>query len=126
MAEGEESDLSQGRTLKPGGPCCVCGATLSSTWYGRRGTAENPGKRYCRSNPCKLAGGYSVGKRRRSAASDVSSETSESVPPWVYKVSKIEACLGMRCAHPCFACPCFACLFRLILTLSAHAIQVLQ
>lgn len=79
--------------LKPGGPCCICGAKFSSTWYGKRGSAT----KYCRSNACKLAGGYTVGRKRRSVNPDSNlCDSGDSSPDSIYRVSNIEKCLGMR------------------------------
>ena len=115
-----ENEAEQGSNLKQGGPCCVCGATRSSTWYGKKGTPGAPGLKYCRSNACKLQGGYVTRNRKRRCADDCSSNSSTTVvwasraPQMFYKLSKIEACLGMRCVHvlrlPCLPTdsPCCA------------------
>ena len=89
------SNNARATVLKPGGPCCVCGATLSSTWYGRKN-----GNKYCRSNPCKGAGGYAVGKKKKSKrrADDGDSDGGDSAHTSIYKITKVEACLGLRCA----------------------------
>ena len=94
---------------KPGGPCCICGTTLSSTWYGKSGTAENPGLKYCRSNKCKEKGGYQTKKKRkRGRARDDDSECSMAISSCsVLKVSDVKACLGMRFARACLVA-CFA------------------
>ena len=79
--------------LKPGGPCCICGAKFSSTWYGKRSSD----KKYCRSNACKLAGGYAVSRKRRSFNQDSNlCDSGDSSPDNIYRMSNIERCLGMR------------------------------
>ena len=80
---------------KPGGPCIFCGVTESSTWYGKKATADSPGGPVCRSNPCKEKAGYKV-KRKRSRDNE-NDDPNEHVPSsWVESVSEVEACLGMR------------------------------
>ena len=77
--------------LKPGGPCIICGATESSSWYGKKGTPENPGKPVCRSNPCKEAAGYNVKKKRRGGQND-----NDDAEDLIHSVSEVEAFLGFR------------------------------
>ena len=99
-SSGGEAHATPGPRLKPGGPCCVCGATYSSTWYGKK-----DGKKYCRGNPCKKAGGYNVGKKRkkRGGAGDDDDDVGD-FPENIYKISRVEACLGFRRAATAHAC----------------------
>ena len=99
-SSGGEGHQTPGARLKPGGPCCVCGATYSSTWYGKK-----DGKKYCRGNPCKKAGGYNVGKKRkkRGGAGDDDDDVGD-FPENIYKISRVEACLGFRRAATAHAC----------------------
>ena len=105
-SSGGEGHQTPGARLKPGGPCCVCGATYSSTWYGKKN-----GKKYCRGNPCKKAGGYSVAKKRKKRGGADDDDDGDS-PAQIYKVSRVEACLGLRRA----ACPCPAATLLHLLT----------
>ena len=89
-SSGGEGHQTPGARLKPGGPCCVCGATYSSTWYGKKN-----GKKYCRGNPCKKAGDYNVGKKRKKRGFPVN----------IYKISRVEACLGFRLAATALPMP---------------------
>ena len=72
----------------------------SFTWYGKKN-----GKKFCRGNPCKKAGGYSVGKKRkkRGGVGDDDDEVCD-FPENIYKISRSEACLGFRRAATAHAC----------------------
>ena len=79
---------------KPGGPCIFCGVTESSTWYGKKATADSPGRPVCRSNPCKEKASYKV-RRKRDRDIENDDPDQHSVSSWE-SVSEVEACLGMR------------------------------
>ena len=85
--------------LKPGGPCIFCGATESSTWYGKKATKDSPAQPVCRSNPCKEQAGYKVRKKRsREHGSVLDDEVAEDWHNSIQWVSDVEAVLGVRCA----------------------------
>ena len=45
-----------------------CKATESSSWYGRKATADDPGTPVCRSNRCKEKGGYATSRKKKTRA----------------------------------------------------------
>ena len=98
-SSGGEGRQTPGARLKPGGPCCICGATYSSTWYGKKN-----GKKFCRGNPCKKVGGYSVGKRKKRCGAGDDDDDVGDFSENIYKISGVEACLGFRRAATALAC----------------------
>lgn len=78
--------------MKPGGPCMFCKATESSSWYGRKATADDPGTPVCRSNRCKEKGGYATSRKKKTRADLFEEEDPEDIQ----RVSDIEAILGIR------------------------------
>ena len=98
-SSGGEGRQTPAARLKPGGPCCICGATYSSTWYGKKN-----GKKFCRGNPCKKAGGYSVGKRKKRCGAGDDDDDVGDFSENIYKISGVEACLGFRRAATALAC----------------------